>query len=400
MINKEPFLKEIDTLKEEGKYRIFNSVLRERGKYPKAMWYSGKGQPSAGPKNIIHWCANDYLGMSQHKVVIDAARTALEETGLGAGGTRNIGGTTHYHDTLEREIARLHSKESALLFTSAFNANEWSLIVLKTIIQDLEFVSDSKNHASLIGGIRHSRAPKHIFEHNNMDDLRAKLDEVKGTPCIVFESVYSMDGYVSKIKEILDIADEYNAVTFLDEVHAVGLYGPTGAGYAEKLGLADRVDIINGTLAKAFGCQGGYIAGDDLIMDVIRSKASGFIFTTSLSPVVCAGAYASVRYLRQHSDLREMHQKTAKKLKNLCKMAEIDILENVTHIVPVMVRDAKKCKALSDELLYDHDIYVQPINYPTVPVGTERLRFCPTPLHTEDLIYKLIDSLKKVLTLS
>lgn len=216
----------------------------------------------------------------------------------------------------------------------------------------------------------------------------------------MFESVYSMDGYVSEIENILDIADEYNAVTFLDEVHAVGLYGPTGAGYAEKLGLADRVDIINGTLAKAFGCQGGYIVGDDLIMDVIRSKAAGFIFTTSLSPVVCAGAYASIRYLRQHSELRELHQKTAKKLKNLCKMAGIDILENNTHIVPVMVRDAKKCKALSDELLYDHDIYVQPINYPTVPVGTERLRFCPTPLHSEDLIYKLIDSLKKVLTLS
>lgn len=395
MIDINKFQTVIDNLKQSGKYRVFNDILRERGDYPNAIYY--------GPysiKNIVNWCSNDYLGMGQHKVVLDAMHTALDQTGAGSGGTRNIAGTSHYHVALEHALAQLHKKQSSLLYTSAYVANEWSLIALSQIIPDIEFVSDSKNHASLIQGIRHSGKPKHIFKHNDMQDLERCLGEVEGTACIVFESVYSMDGYVSNIKEILDLAEEYNAITYLDEVHAVGLYGSTGAGYADMLNLADRIDFINGTLGKAFGCQGGYIAGNSVAIDAIRSVASGFIFTTSLSPVMCAGALAAVKYLQDSHgvELRKRHQERAAKLKSLLVDADIPILQNDTHIVPVMINDAKRCKAISDTLIHEHDIYVQPINYPTVEVGTERLRFAPTPLHTDAMMHNLVDKLKNILT--
>ena len=335
--------------------------------------------------------------MGQHSVVIDAMRTALDQCGAGAGGTRNIAGTTHYHVALEHELASLHSKESALLYTSAYVANEWTLIALKRIIPDIEFVSDSKNHASLIQGIRHSGAKKHIFQHNDLEQLENILkNDVEGTPCIVFESVYSMDGYVSKLNEIVDLAEKYKAITYLDEVHAVGLYGETGAGWSAKQGSQGRIDILNGTLGKAFGVQGGYISGQREVIDAIRSIASGFIFTTALSPVVCAGALASVKYLKDNNDLRVKHQERAAKLKRLLIDAGLNIMENQTHIVPVLVGDAKKTKKLSDDLINDYGIYCQAINYPTVAVGTERLRFAPTPYHTDAMMHNLVDALKEI----
>ena len=384
----------INKLKDEGKYRVFNDIVRERGSFPKATWYS----PYA-PKTIVNWCSNDYLCQGQNKFVIDAMQTALDKTGSGSGGTRNIGGTSHYHVTLEKELASLHQKERGLLFSSAYVANEWSLISLSNIIPNICFLSDSKNHASLIMGIKHSRADKIIWEHNNLDELELALQTCEmshQTPCIVFESVYSMDGDVSPIKEICDLADKYNAITYIDEVHAVGLYGETGAGYCEKLGLSDRVDIINGTLGKAFGGHGGYIVGDDIVLDGIRSVASGFIFTTSLSPVMCAGSIASIRYLKEHNELRIKHQERATTLREMFEEHGIEIHEKAcTHILPVMVRDAKKCKAMSDRLLNEHGIYIQPINYPTVDVGTERLRITPTPLHTNGMMEDLVIALKE-----
>ena len=396
MINKDPFHKTIQNLKDSGKYRVFNDIVRERGEFPEAIWY--------GPyniKNIVNWCSNDYLGMGQHKVVIDAMHTALDQTGSGSGGTRNIGGTSHYHVALEHELAKLHSKAGALLFTSAYVANEWSLIALSNIIDDIVFLSDSKNHASLIQGIRHSNARKIIWEHNNMESLEDALKQVKttgGTPCIVFESVYSMDGDVSPMEDIFNLADKYCAITYIDEVHAVGLYGQKGAGYLEKLGLEHRVDIINGTLGKAFGVQGGYIAGDSDIIDAIRSVASGFIFTTSTSPVICAGALASIKYLQDHNDLRIRHQERAETLTNMLRDHNIEVLDVAcTHIVPVMIRDAVKCKQYSDTLLNEFNIYIQPINYPTVAVGEERLRIAPTPLHTNAMMDDLLEALKEVL---
>jgi 5-aminolevulinate synthase len=397
MINKEPFHNLLSSLKEQGKYRVFNDIVRENGKFPQAIWY--------GPyaiKNIVNWCSNDYLGMGQHKVVIDAMRTALEMTGSGSGGTRNIGGTSHYHVALEYELAQLHKKEKALLFSSAYVANEWSLIALSKIIPNIHFVSDSNNHNSLIIGINHSRAPKTIFKHNDLQDLETKLQMVKlagHTPCIVFESVYSMDGDVSPIKEICDLADQYDAVTYIDEVHAVGLYGATGAGKVEEFNLQDRIDIVNGTLGKAFGVQGGYIAADQIVIDAIRSIAAGFIFTTSMSPVTCAGAMAAIKYLKVHNDVRVRHQERAAKLKQLLRDNDLPLMEcSTTHIVPVLVGEAKKCKEISDKLLNDYNIYVQPINYPTVDVGTERLRFAPTPYHDDAMMYQLVDALKETLT--
>lgn len=399
MINKKPFHDVIDKLKEEGKYRVFNDIVRDKGNFPKATWYS-----PYSPKTIVNWCSNDYLGMGQNKYVIDAMQTALLKTGSGSGGTRNIGGTSHYHVTLENVIAKLHQKESGLLFTSAYVANEWALIALSRIIPNICFVSDNKNHASMIMGMKHSRAEKRVWQHNDMASLEACLisaTEAELTPCIVFESVYSMDGDVGPIAEICDLADKYNAMTYIDEVHAVGLYGDTGAGYCEKIGLQDRVDIVNGTLGKAFGCHGGYIAGDDIVLDAIRSVASGFIFTTSMSPVMAAGAIASIRYLMDHNELRELHQERAETLRELFTENNIEIHPNsCTHILPVMVRDAKKCKAISDRLLNEHGLYVQPINYPTVDVGKERLRITPTPLHTngmmEDLVAGLLETFKHV----
>ena len=391
MIDKKPFETLIETLKDEGKYRFFNDILRERGEYPNAIWY-GK----YNIKNIVNWCSNDYLGMGQHKVVLDAMHTALDQTGAGSGGTRNIAGTSHYHVALEHELARLHSKESALLFTSAYVANEWTLISLKRIIPDIVYLSDSQNHASLIQGIRHSGADKKIFPHNDLEALENLLRDVKGTPCIVFESVYSMDGYVSKIPEICELAEKYNAITYLDEVHAVGLYGSTGAGYADALGCQDKIDILNGTLGKAFGVQGGYITGNSTVIDAIRSVASGFIFTTSLSPVICAGALASIKYLKDHNELRIQHQERAETLKTMFKDVGIARLDNPTHIVPGRFGKAEKAKAMSDMLLDDYNIYVQSINYPTVNVGTERLRFAPTPYHTDAMIHNCVDSVRKV----
>jgi len=394
MIEKQHFQDVIDKLKAEGKYRVFNDIVRERGNFPKATWYS-----KYSPKTIVNWCSNDYLCMGQNQYVIDAMQTALEKTGSGSGGTRNIGGTSHYHVTLERTLAKLHKKEEGLLFTSAYVANEWTMIALSRIIPNICFVSDNKNHASLIMGIKHSRADKIIWEHNNMDELELALQTcqmMKQTPCIVFESVYSMDGDIAPIKEICDLADKYNAITYIDEVHAVGLYGETGAGYCEKLELTERIDLINGTLGKAFGGHGGYIAGDSIVLDAIRSVASGFIFTTSLSPVMCAGSIASIRWLKEHNELRETHQERASTLKQLLSDNNIEVHEDAcTHILPVMVRDAKRCKEMSDRLLNIHGIYIQPINYPTVDVGTERLRITPTPLHTNGMMEDLVSALKE-----
>ena len=395
MINKEPFEKLIAELKENGKYRVFNDIVRESGKFPQALWY--------GPyniKNIVNWCSNDYLGMGQHKVVLDAMHTALDHTGSGSGGTRNIGGSSHYHKALEHELATLHKKEKALLFSSAYVANEWTLIALAKIIPNIEFISDSNNHNSIIVGISHSKAPKSIFKHNDLEDLeqQLKISFAKGrVPCVVFESVYSMDGDCGHIEKICNLADKYRAMTYIDEVHAVGLYGEHGAGKLEQFGLQDRVDIVNGTLGKAFGVQGGYIACDAIVADAIRSVAAGFIFTTSMSPVTCAGALAAIKYLKDHNDVREKHQERARKLKHRLKAAGIPVMDCATeHIVPVLVGDAKKCKAMSDALLNDYNIYVQPINYPTVDVGTERLRFAPTPFHDDGMIEDLVEALVKI----
>lgn len=393
MIDLKPFENLIQDFKNTGKYRVFNDIVRERGDFPNAIWY--------GPyniKNIVNWCSNDYLGMGQHKVVIDAMHTALDQTGSGSGGTRNIGGTSHYHVALEHELATLHKKEAALLFSSAYVANEWTMIALSKIVPNIQFISDSNNHNSLVVGILHSRAAKQVFQHNNLEDLEDKLaaSRLAGfTPCIVFESVYSMDGDVSPIKEICDLADKYQAITYIDEVHAVGLYGEHGAGKVEELGLESRIDFINGTLGKAFGVQGGYISSSKTAVDAVRSVAAGFIFTTSMSPVTCAGAMAAVKYLKEHNELRERHQERARKLKYRLNHNGIPVMEcSTTHIVPVLIGDAKKCKAVSDTLLNEYSIYVQPINAPTVDVGTERLRFAPTPFHDDGMIEDLIRALR------
>jgi len=395
MINKKPFTELLQTMKDNGKYRVFNDIVREAGKFPTAIWY--------GPyniKNIVNWCSNDYLGMGQHKVVLDAMHTALDHTGSGSGGTRNIGGTSHYHVALEHELATLHNKAKALLFSSAYVANEWSLIALAKIIPNIQFISDENNHNSIIVGISHSKASKQIFKHNDLQDLEDKLVNAQLTghvPCIVFESVYSMDGDVGKIKEICDLADKHGAMTYIDEVHAVGLYGVHGGGKVEELGLESRIDIVNGTLGKAYGVQGGYIAADSDVIDAIRSVAAGFIFTTSMSPVSCSGALAAVKYLKDHNEVRVKHQERARKLKHRLNAAGIQVMEcSTSHIVPVLVGDAKKCKAMSDRLLHEHSIYVQPINYPTVDVGTERLRFAPSPFHTDAMIEDLVVALKEV----
>ena len=393
MLNKQPFEDLIQNLKDTGKYRVFNDIVREAGEFPKAIWYG-----PYGIKTIVNWCSNDYLGMGQNKVVLDSMRTALDHTGSGSGGTRNIGGTSHYHRALEAELARLHKKPAALLFSSAYVANEWTLIALAKIVPNLEFISDSKNHNSIIVGINHSRADKKIFIHNDLEDLEQKLkiSFAQGkTACVVFESVYSMDGDVSPIKEICRLAKKYKAITYIDEVHAVGLYGSTGGGVVEQLGLEDQIDIVNGTLGKAFGTQGGYIACDSVVADAIRSIAAGFIFTTSMSPVTCAGALAAIKYLREHDEIRQRHQERASKLKQELARVGIPVMDTTTtHIVPVLVGEAKRCKAMSDYLLNEHNIYVQPINYPTVDVGTERLRFAPTPFHDDGMIEDLVKALK------
>ena len=387
------FQKVLESLKGDGKYRVFNTILRERGNYPRAIWYS-----KYGVKKIINWCSNDYLGMGQHQFVIDAMKTALDAVGAGSGGTRNISGTTKYHVVLEGELAKLHKKESALIFTSAYVANLTTLETIPKVLSEITYISDSENHSSIIQGIRYSKAKKEIWKHNDLNHLEELLKKISDPKCVVFESVYSMDGDISPLKQIVELCKKYNAITYLDEVHAVGLYGLTGGGIAEREGLQDDIDIINGTLGKAFGVQGGYIAGKKDFLDAIRSLAPGFIFTTSLSPVICAGALTSVKYVRDHNDLRNQLRERSTKTKQELTKSGIKVLENNSHIVPVIIGDAVKCKRISDDLLYKENIYVQPINYPTVSVGTERLRFTPGPLHTDAMIFDMVAKVKEAIT--
>ena len=386
------FKKVIKNLKSNGKYRIFNSILRKRGKFPNAIWYS-----KYGVKKIVNWCSNDYLGMGQHQFVIDAMKTALDSVGTGSGGTRNISGTTKYHEVLEEELAILHKKESALIFTSAYVANLTTLETIPKVLPDITYISDSENHSSIIQGIRHSRAKKVIWKHNDLNHLEKLLKKIPDPKCLVFESVYSMDGDISPLKQIIDLCNKYNAISYLDEVHAVGLYGLKGGGIAERENLQNKIDIINGTLGKAFGMQGGYVAGKKDFLDTIRSLAPGFIFTTSLSPVICAGALTSIRYVREHNDLRNQLKERSTKTKSELAKVGINVLENNSHIVPVIIGDPVKCKQISDDLLYNEGIYVQPINYPTVPEGTERLRFTPGPLHTDHMISDMVLKLKEAM---
>lgn len=384
----------LEKLRSEGNYRVFTDILRERGQFPKAMYYG-----RYNIKHITNWCSNDYLGMGQHKVVIDAMHTALNTTGAGSGGTRNISGTSHYHIALERELAQLHDKTSALTFTSGYVANQSTLSVLGMLLPNVHFVSDSNNHNSMIVGMKSSRAPITVWRHNDLNHLKEILSNLDETtqPIIAMEGVYSMDGDKGPINQVCEIARLYGAMVYVDEVHAVGLYGHRGAGVAEEQRCVDGVDIIQGTLAKAFGVQGGYIASGRDLIDMIRSYAQGFIFSTSMSPVLCAGALASVKYVQDHPELRSKIFEVATATRNHLKSAGLEVhpASEQGHIVPVMVKDAKKCKAISDWLLNEKAIYVQPINYPTVPWGTERLRFTPTPNHTEADIYYLAESLKE-----
>ena len=393
-MNYERFFSEhLDALHREGRYRVFADLKRRCGFYPTANHFT-----DGDPREVTVWCSNDYLGMSQHPKVIAAMHAAIDEVGAGSGGTRNISGTTHYHVELERELADLHGKEAALVFTSAYVANDATLSTLVRLIPGTVIFSDEKNHASMIAGIRHGGGEKHIFRHNDIDHLEEKLKQIplSGPKIIVFESVYSMDGHMSPIKAICDLAKKYNALTYLDEVHAVGLYGPRGGGLAEREGVMDRVDIINGTLAKGFGVMGGYIAASKACCDAIRSFAPGFIFTTSLAPAIAAGALASIRHLKGSQLERACHQERVRTLKRLMGEARLPMVENPSHIVPVMVGDPVHCKSVTDTLLTHYRIYVQPINYPTVPRGTERMRFTPSPVHTDAQMAYLIDSLTKL----
>jgi len=389
------FEDKVSALHTEGRYRVFADLEREAGAFPLAQNHQGRDV-----NQITVWCSNDYLGMGQNKLVIEAMHEALDKSGAGAGGTRNISGTNHYHVLLEQELASLHNKEAGLIFTSGYVANLTTLSTIGAMMPDMVIVSDAWNHNSMIAGIKHSRAEKKIFRHNDLEDLKAKLQEIEpGRPIMIaFESVYSMDGDIAPIGEILDLADQYNALTFIDEVHAVGLYGEHGAGVAEREGLMDRIDIIQGTLAKGFGVVGGYIAASEALCDFVRSYGDGFIFSTSPPPSVAAGALASVRYVREHNELREKHQERAATLKQKFIEAGIPVMPSVTHIVPVLVGDPVLCKQASDELLFQHNIYVQPINYPTVPRGTERLRFTPTPLHQDEYMDKLVEAMKQIWT--
>ena len=385
------FSDSISAIKAEGRYRVFADLRRRRGSFPHADAYSKDG----ACRPITVWCSNDYLGMGQHPGVLAAMHTALDTVGAGSGGTRNISGTTHYHVELEAEIADLHGKESALLFTSAFVANDTTLTTLQTLMPEVVIFSDAKNHASMIAGIRNGGKEKRIFKHNDVVDLERQLKsvDIARPKIIAFESVYSMDGAIAPIAAIADLAKKYNAMTYLDEVHAVGMYGPRGGGIAERDGVMHRIDIINGTLAKGFGVMGGYIAATADICDAIRSFAPGFIFTTSVAPAIAAGALASIRHLKTSNVEREKHQERARTLKRKLKNAGLPVLDNPSHIVPVMIGDPVHTKQVSDALLDQFGIYVQPINYPTVPRGTERLRFTPTPLHTDADMDKLVAAL-------
>jgi len=388
------FTQAIDRLHAEGRYRVFIDILRNKGMFPNARCFAGHN----GPKQVTVWCSNDYLAMGQHPKVIAAMEEALHDVGAGSGGTRNIGGNTHYHVDLESELADLHGKEGALLFTSGYVSNEATLSTITKVLPGCIIFSDELNHASMIAGIRNSGCEKQVFRHNDLEHLEELLAaaDPEAPKLIAFESVYSMDGDVAPIHAICDLADKYNALTYLDEVHAVGMYGPRGGGISDREDAAKRLTIIEGTLGKAFGVMGGYIAADKMIIDVIRSYAPGFIFTTSLSPVLVAGALASVRHLKSSTDERNGQQAAAATLKRLFADAGLPVMDTVTHIVPLMIGDPIKAKKVSDILLAEYGVYVQPINYPTVPRGTERLRFTPGPAHSEEMMRDLTKALVEI----
>jgi len=384
----------INQVKAEGRYRVFAEIARHKGDFPHASHFNGDGDKD----DIRVWCSNDYLGMAQHPKVVDAMHQAVDQFGAGSGGTRNIAGTHHFHVVLERELADLHQKESALLFTSGYVANQATLATIAKILPECIIYSDALNHASMIHGIKDSGADKRIFRHNDLEHLRMHLAQSDPAvpKLIAFESVYSMDGDIAPIGEICDLADEFNAITYLDEVHAVGLYGPRGGGVAERDGVMDRVTIVEGTLAKAFGVMGGYISSSKTIIDVVRSYAPGFIFTTSMCPVLAAGAIASIRHLKESDVERRIHQERAATLKRMLADRGLPVMPSISHIVPVLVGDPVLCKKATDLLLDDYGIYVQPINYPTVPKGTERLRLTPSPVHTDEMMDELVDALESV----
>jgi len=387
------FADKIGALKEEGRYRVFADLERDAGNFPRAVNHRNNEI-----NDVTVWCSNDYLGMGQHPDVLSAMKSAIDKCGAGAGGTRNIAGTNHYHVLLEQELADLHGKEAALIFGSGWTANLTALSTLGAMLPECVILSDAYNHNSMIEGIVHSQAEKKIFKHNDPEDLKRLLKQypVDRPKLIAFESVYSMDGDIAPIKEFCDLADKYGAMTFIDEVHAVGLYGQRGGGVCEREGLADRLTVIQGTLAKAFGVVGGYIAGSAEFCDFIRSYGTGFIFSTSMPPGVAAAALESVRYLKQHNEVREKHQERAATLKRRFAEAGIPVMPSVTHIVPVFIGDPVLCKQASDALLDQYGIYVQPINYPTVERGTERLRFTPTPLHSDADMDHLVSAMKEV----
>ena len=387
------FAAALATLRSEGRYRVFADLKRHRGAFPRATLTRDDGSES----DVVVWCSNDYLGQGQNPVVTEAMKAAIDAAGAGSGGTRNISGTTHYHVELERELADLHGKEAALLFTSGYVSNEASLSTLYKILPGLIVFSDAQNHNSMISGIRAGKGPRHIFRHNDLAHLEELLAAAPADApkVIAFESVYSMDGDIADLPGTVALAKKYGAMTYLDEVHAVGMYGPRGAGVAERDAVMDQIDIVEGTLGKAFGVMGGYIAADAMIVDAIRSFADGFIFTTSIPPALAAGAVASIRWLKAHNEVRVAHQERAAALKARFRAAGLPVMdESVSHIVPVLVGDAVHCKLISDILLEEHGIYVQPINYPTVARGAERLRFTPSPAHTDAMMDDLVKALE------